>query len=73
MLILNRLDQVQTVKIVHADGTPDSVTLQPRGGRAIRLPAGAELHPAMLSTYKDTLRTDPKIVVPAAPSEDVGE
>lgn len=63
MLILNRLDQVQHIQIVHADGSKDSVSLQPRGGHAIKLPAGAQLDPAMLATYATTLRTDPKIVL----------
>lgn len=64
MLILNRLDRVQHVQIVNIDGSKDSVHLQPRGGNAVQLPAGTQLDPAMLAIYADTLRTEPKIVLP---------
>lgn len=73
MLILNRLEQAQHVRIVLVDGSKDSVTLQPRGGRPVRLPEGAQLDPEMLGVYVKTLRTEPKIVLPSAPADTSGE
>jgi hypothetical protein len=50
---INKLKTLKVIRIINADGTKDSVNLQP-GGR-IDLAAGAKLDPAYAKEYKQYL------------------
>ena len=65
MKVLNSTTEVKNIKIILADGTPTSISLQPRGGRAARLPEGAQIDPEMIAQYMPFLRTEPKLMLPA--------
>jgi hypothetical protein len=65
MRVLNTSYDTQHIKIIKADGSRDTITLMPRGGRAVQLPEGAEIDPTMIGTYKKFLKTEPPLVAPA--------
>jgi hypothetical protein len=68
MRVLNKSTEALNLMIVLADGTSDSIHLQPRGGRAAELPAGSQIDPTMVEQYRSIVRTDPPLAPKASPA-----
>jgi hypothetical protein len=62
MKLINRTKVLQTVEIVLANGTPDSVNLQPLS-RA-DLPRGATVNPKKIEVYKPIIKVVEDVVAP---------
>lgn len=64
MKVLNKTSISHTIKIIDAQGKPDTIHLNP--GRPVMLPKGAAIDSTMIAEYKKILRTDPPLELPAA-------
>lgn len=53
-MFVNKLNTTQVIRVLDANGKPDSINLQP-GGRA-QLPAGYTIDPAYAGSYRDTVK-----------------
>jgi hypothetical protein len=67
MKVLNSLRELVTVEIMLANGTLDSVNIQPRG--RVTLPPGAKINPAKEKLYASYTKVITDVVAPTAKTE----
>jgi hypothetical protein len=66
-MLSNKTSQMQVVKIIRADGTPDSINLQPNV-RNVTPPKGSIIDPIQYSSYVGVIGGIENYAPPASPA-----
>jgi len=70
MKVINRTKDFLTVPLILANGTKDSINIQPMG--RVTLPEGAEVDPSKAAAYKTRIKVFDNVVPPSVVTTSTG-